>query len=283
MRCALVLLIFVVPTWASEETLLHEFKIARADPFSPRGKSKMDRAIASLAKDGGVKSVAVLADFLRETHKAETEERARRIEIQRRGRVAHSSTEQIKRELEHLRHRENAGATGLGPQINARTEKMRSMESAVETAKIDSMRSFEIQGQIWKKRESSAHACALILARLKPDETVTAIGSLRKALDVDQREPALLLVRVLRESKRKEAAGPLLEVFSHPKADTAGRASAACAIPSLGDGNATRQLVKRLQLEKQFDSARVLHALGLAAHRRFADLDEAAKWAATLK
>jgi len=283
MRCALVLLIFVVPTWASEQALLHEFKIARADPFSPRGKSKMDRAIARLAEGGGVKSVGVLADFLHETIKAETEERARRIEIQRRGRVAHSSKEQIKRELEHLRHRENAGATGLGPQINARNEKMRGMESALESAKRDSIRSFEIQGQIWKKRESSAAACVLILARLKPGEAVAAIGSLRKALDVDQREPALLLVQILRKSKRRESAAALLEVFSHPKTETAGRASAACAIPSLGDANATRQLVKRLQLDKQFDQTRVLHELGLAAHRRFADLDEAAKWAATLK
>jgi len=287
MRLVALLLILSAFVFAGEEALLHAFKIAREDPFSPRGRARMGRAIEAVSKGGGVRCVAALADFLRVAEEAETKVRKDRIEVERSGRVAHSGMAQVKRELEHLRHRESAGAIGLGPQISARVDKLQSMEAALETAKHETRRYSLTQAEIFRAREASVVACAAILARLKPDDVTTAIGSLRKSLDVDSHAQVLLLVRVLRSSKRKEAGSALLEVFSHPKTGAAGRTAAGCAIAFVGDPNATRQLIKRLRQDaasdKSLDRSRIMHEIGLAARQRFEDLDAAAKWAATLK
>jgi len=283
MRCLVLPLILAVSANAGEEALLHVFKVAREDAYSPRGKARMDRAIEGLAKGGGVQSVIALGEFLRESQRLETKLRKERLIVQRRGRVAYTGIEQVKRELEHLRHRENAGATGLGPQITARIEKQRSMERALESAKTETVRSIRRQDEVVGKRNAGVEACSRILSRLSPDEVRTAIGSLRKSLDVDEDEPVLLLVRMLRRSKRKEAASALLEVLSHPKTGAAGRTSAACAVAYLVEPITTRQLVERMRQDKLLDQKLILHELGLAARQRFKNLDEAAKWAATLK
>jgi hypothetical protein len=213
--------------------------------------------------------------------------RAERLDVETRGRLAYSGIEQIKRELEHLRAREKAGATDVGPKIEARAAKLEGMEQAVTTAKSETYRLALIQEEISTKRLAAVVACARILSRIEAEELAVAVGSLRKSLEVDDSEQVLLLVRILRESKRKETAGALLEVFSHPKTSAAGRTAAACAIAFLAEPDATRLLVRRLQkdaaAEKPMDRARILHELGLAARQRFTDFDAAAKWSETLK
>jgi len=297
MRRAALLLFCCVPLLASEEVLLHSFKVAREDPFSPQGRARMDRAIASMGEEGGVQSAVAIADFLRTTYVEETDVRAERIETERRGRTAHNGIEQVERELKHLRARENAGATDVGPKITARQDKLVSMQEAIKLAKIETYRLLRIHEEIFRKRDASALASTRILSRLKPAEVATAVGALRKSLEVDQPDQVLALVRILRGSKRKETAGALVEIFSHPKTGPSGRTVAACAIAFLKDPESTRALIRRLNQKPatnaatdaqtgsgdSVDRARILHALGLAAQQRFKDFAAAAKWAETLK
>lgn len=287
MRRAAALLILSALVLAGEDAILHAFKVAREDPFSPRGRARMDRAIAALAKDGGPKSVPALADFLREADGTERDLRKERLAVQKRGRVAHIGMEQVTRELEHLRHRETAGATGLGPQITARADKLRAMEMTLDDAKKETIRLIRIQNEIVKKRESSTLALIGILRRLDEKDLGAAISALRKSLAVDSHDQVLLLIRVLRESNRRPAAPALLEVFSHPKTGSADKTSAACAIAHLAEPATTRLLIERLRVDgaavEEAERARILHALGMAAKQRFKDLDAAAKWAADLK
>ena len=178
----------------------------------------MARAIESLGEKGGVRSAQAIAEFVREGFKTEDEVRAARLKLQKGGLAAYKSMERVQRELDHLAHRESAGATGLGPQITAREHKLRNLEKRLETAKSQTLRTVATQDAVIAQRERCAAALKKILGRLKPDQLAATVGALRRALDVDVAAQTLLLVRVLRESGRKEVSPSLLEVFSHPKA-----------------------------------------------------------------
>jgi HEAT repeat protein len=283
MRWTALLLFLTSSLFAQEEGLLVVFRDSAAEAYTSGGKGKAERAIAALGEKGGARSVDAIATFIRDGFKAEDELRADQIKVEKRGFTAYASVERVQRELDHLAHRESAGATGLGPQITAREHKLRELNKTVEGAKSQTMRLARMQDTMIKQRERCVIATCKILARLKPKELVFAIGLLRRALDIDKANQSLFLVRTLRASGRKEASPALLEVFSHPKAAVPVRIEAASAVAQLKDANSTRDLIARLKKEPAFDNKRVLHAFGMAAKKRIADLDAASEWARTLK
>ena len=283
MRRIAILLLSASPLLASETVLLHTFKEASADAYSAGGATRMQRAIENLAEQGGDKSAAALTRFIKQTLQAEDKTRAGRIAIEKRGWAAHVGIKRLKKELGHLRHRESAGATDLGPQIESRKNQLAELKELFASAMSETTREVRRQESMIAQRERATVACTKILARIEPDLYALALSSIRSTLDIDHRDESLLLVRILREAKRKQSASPLLDIYSHPKALPAARAEAACGVAVLADGHSTRQLIERLRKDDSIDRKRVLHLLSLAARRKLADLDAAAEWAKTLK
>ena len=283
MRRIAILLLSASPLLASETVLLHTFKEASADAYSAGGKARMERAMENLAEKGGTKSAAALARFIKQTLAAEDAARADRVAIEKRGWAAHIGIKRLKKELGHLRHRESAGATDLGPDIESREHQLVKLQKILASAMADTSREVRRQESMIAQRERATVACTKILARLEPDLYAIALSSIRSTLDIDDRDESLLLVRMLREAHRKQSASPLLDIFSHPKALPATRTEAACAVASLAEGRSTRQLIEWLRKSPSVEHKRVLHTLSLAARRKLADLDAAAEWAKTLK
>jgi len=283
MRRLAILLLSASPLLASETVLLHTFKEASADAYSAGGATRMQRAIENLAEQGGDKSAAALTRFIKQTLQAEDKTRVGRIAIEKRGWAAHVGIKRLKKELGHLRHRESAGAPDLGPQIESRENQLAELKEVLASAVSETTREVKRQESMIAQRERATVACTRILARIEPDLYALALSSIRSTLDIDHRDESLLLVRILREAKRKQSASPLLDIYSHPTAPPATRAEAACGVAVLADGRSTRQLIERLRKDDSIDRKRVLHLLSLAARRKLADLDAAAEWAKTLK
>ena len=283
MRRIAILFLSTSPLLASETVLLHTFKEASADTYSGGGAARMQRAIENLSEKGGAKSAAALTRFIKQTLEAEDKTRADRIAVEKRGWAAHIGSKRLKKELGHLRHRESAGATDLGPQIESRENQLAKFQEILATAMSDTTREVRRQESMIAQRERATVACTKILARLEPDLYALALSSIRSTLDIDHRDESLLLVRMLREANRKQSASPLLAIYSHPKALPAARAEAACAVAMLGDGRSTRELIERLRKDESIDRKRLVHLFSLAAKRKLADLDAAAEWAKTLK
>lgn len=281
----LVLLLCPALARADEKASLEIFADARRDPYSASGRGRMERAITLLSKDGNVESIRALGVFLQGTFLDAAQLLLDLREIQRVGRVAHDDAGRIGRELEHLRQRERAGATGLGPQIAKREELVVTNARVLEEAKAKTARVERVLDVIDRQRLVTAEACTTILVRADPKAFPRTIAALRSTLVVDQRGPSLFLVHALRRSKRVEASAALLEVFSHPKTLVQVKVEAGCAIATLGDKSSMRELVKRLARVKSLDKnspgqKRVLHALSRAAGKKLATLDEASTWLA---
>lgn len=283
MRLIAILLILSSALLASEKVLLHTFQEASADAYSPAGKTRMQRAIEELGSKGGEASAKALAHFIRRSLTDVDAARTERVVIEKRGWKAHAGIKRLKKELDHLHHRESAGATDIGPQIAARQTRLVAMKKALDLAKRNTLRVMKLQDMMIKQRERAAIACASILRRLDPEQFANVLVTLRSTLDVDNRDESLLLVRMLRASQRKQAAAPLLDIFSHPKTIEGARIEAACAVAALSEGRSTRELIDRVRKDENFARARVMHALSLAARRKLKDLDAASEWAKTLK
>jgi len=268
------------PAQADEKGALEIFADARRDPYSASGRGRMERAIALLGKDGSVASIRALGEFLQRTFADEVQLSAEVDEIKKIGRVAHDDNLRISRELSHLKQRERAGATGLGPQIAKREDRMQSNAAALNNAKSQTVRVDRVFGVVRNHRVHGAKACIAILGRLDAEAFSRAVASMRSTLVVDKRGPSLLLVHALRRSKRVEGSAALLEIFSHPKTVDSVRIEAACAIAILGDKASMRELVTRLIRNKNVNPKRPLHALSRAAGKKLATLEEAKTWLA---
>ena len=241
----------------------------------------MQRAIAAVEREGGAASLAVVGRYIHDTFVEGAKILARIDGIKIKGREAFKAIDRLARELEHLRHRQQSGATGLGPEIDAREAEMSRARREFDEAKQNTNTLAKLYEQLEQNRESSARACTTILARLPAAQTDEGIRGLRSALEVSSPGESLLLVRILRLSKRAECCAALLEIVSHPQSPAPTRVEAACAVAALGDRDSLRSLLARIDGKDEVATKRVLHSLSRRARRKLDTLDDANKWLAS--
>ena len=284
MRIAAVFpLVLLVATAAraDEKALIEILNDAMRDPYGPSGRGGMERALKRAEKEGGPATVRVLAKFIQATFNDETAMKDEMRGIKKKGRVAFEDIERLKREIAHLKHRESAGATGLGPQITKREVSLRSAAETLELAKNDTFRLDRLSDVLRAQRDLAASGCSTILSRLDSKMFAQGVAGMRSEIVVEHRDPSLLVVHMLRRSGKPDASSALLEIFSHPKTQVEVRVEAACAVASLRDKESMRTLVDRLLVDKAIEKKRILHALSRAAGKKLATLDDAKTWLAS--
>lgn len=280
MTRTLPILLLAATALAGEKEAIEAFRKVRGDSGAVADQPRVEEAIEELARMGGVESIGELARYL---HDGVVEWR-RIVEVVRetkvRGREAFEAIDRIRRELEHLRHRQKSGATGLGPQIEERQDKLDRARAEFEKVKIDTAAAGRRLTAIEEVRQKGAAACTRILRRVPADRVGEAVRALRSALDPADEEESLLFVRILRQAKRPGSAPALLDIFGREESPDAARIEAACAVAVLGDRAALRTLLARFDDEDESATRRLLHAISRVARKKIESLDAAKAWAA---
>ena len=125
--------------------------------------------------------------------------------------------------------------------------------------------------------------CAHVLRGLEGARITTGLNGARQVLDIANREQALFLVRVLRESRLTQAEPHLLEVFAHPKVDDAVLRAAQYAIAPLMSRRGAEALLQVWERDPDRRGKHARHALSLAARRNLAGLEAARAWVKSLE
>jgi len=278
-RYALILLL-AAAALAGEKELLERFRESVADGLGAGNLTNAQQAIEALGAEGGPKSVEALAKYVRETF----EETRKQFELiagyKLHGAEAFRTVERLGREIEHLEKRQQAGATGLDPQIEARKAEVAKSQRVLEGAKRDTTTSGRIIEQIGDLRQAAADTCSAMLARLEGEQFAAALAAVQAPADLGDETESLLLIRTLRHAKRAETAPVLLAIYTDPKTHGAARVEAACAVAFLGERDTIKKLLDGFDAADEAATNRLLHALSRHARRKLESLDDAKRWIA---
>ncbi|HEX5137322.1 MAG TPA: hypothetical protein VFY93_10135 [Planctomycetota bacterium] len=261
---------------------LQAFEEARAFTLEAGGQARVYPALEALVATGDVRAVAPIASYLLETITSERRLFEDLRNIQKQLAEAASRAEAIDKELTQLDLKEKAGDRTVGPSIEERKSERAMLarqadHRAKEMEQIDRTVGFlrELRGRL------VGNAVTLLKGRTG-DEAKTAIAAVRRALDVADKDQALVLVRIFGESDLAEAEDQLLEILAAPKADSSVRLRAQYALAHHLSRRGAEALLRIWERDPKRSGVHAQHVLSLAAKKRLATIEEARAWVGTL-
>jgi len=262
------------------ERALHAFQAVQETVLEPGAHGRIYPALEALLETRDERAMAPIASMLAGILRIDTEFQSIHRTVQKRGAAARDRADGVEKELNLLREREKAGATDVGPRIQALLEEGKQLAAAfsqVEREVADLGRRAEFLVEL---REKLARGCVDLLSGLGEGRAEPALLVVRKALDISAREEALYVVRILRESRVVAAAPHLLEILEHPNAFPAAAAAAVAACAPIADPAVLGGLLAVWQRDPEGLGRHVQLAFSLLAKRW---LDSPAVAAARLK
>jgi hypothetical protein len=178
--------------------------------------------------------------------------------------------------------KEKAGDRTVGPAIEQRKSERMLLERRAERSMKDIEQIDRTIGFLRELRGRLTQDCVALLKGRKGEEAAAAIGGVRRALDVADKEQALVLVSIFAGSDLAEAEGQLLEILAAPKADRAVRLRAQYALAKHLSRRGAEALLRLWERDPARAGVHAQHVLSLAAKKRFATIEEARAWIATL-
>jgi hypothetical protein len=257
---------------------LRVFEEARARTLEPGARARVHPAVEELLKTGDVRAVEPLLRYLVETFAFERKLFDDTKDLQKRGSDALNRSRELERELGFLRLKEKAGDTSVGPEIQKRLDERDQKERLFERVRKETERFARTIDFVRDLRETLAVGVGSLLGRLEGDRIAVGLATARRTLDIAKRDQALYLVRVLRESRLKQAEPHLLEILAHPKADEAVLRAAQYALAPLMTRQGAETLLLLWERDPDGRGRHARHALGLAARRNLADPRAARAW-----
>lgn len=261
---------------------LKRFQKAAAGVAEPQEQAKVYPAIEELVATGDARAVEPLLGFLVATYRTEAGLFETIAKLRGRTNDLNQRVATLDKELEFLRLKEKAGDRSVGPEIQRRdAERQEKMRLAAQ-ARMDTIDVGRTVDFVREVRDRLAEGCARLLKGLEGEQRTVGLNGARRALDIQDREQALFLVRVLRTCGLKEAEPHLLEVFAHPKVDDAVLRAAQYALAPVMTRRGADVLLSIWERDPEGRGKHARHALSLAAHQNLADLAAARAWAKTL-
>ncbi|MCK6459498.1 MAG: hypothetical protein L6Q95_06345 [Planctomycetes bacterium] len=260
---------------------LQAFEEARAFTLEPGGQAKVYPAVEALVATGDVRAVAPVAAYVLETITSERRllEDVRRIQKEIGETV--DRLEAVSRELSQLDLKEKAGDRTVGPAIEQRKSEQSLRERQNERRMKEIEQIDRTIGFLRELRRRLVDDCVTLLKGRKGEDAAAAIAGMRRALDVADKEQALVLVTVFGASDLAEAEAQLLEILAAPKADRSVRLRAQYALARHLSRSGAEALVRLWERDPKA-GVHAQHVLSLAAKRRLLTIEEARAWIATL-
>jgi hypothetical protein len=287
MRRLLVLLLLPVPAVVAEADdafplRLQAFEEARAFTLEPGGQARVYPAVEALVATGDARAVAPIAAYLLETITSERRllEDIRRVQKE----IGESAArgEALTRELKQLDLKEKAGDRTVGPAIEERKSEQMILQRQTERHIKEIEQMGRTIGFLRELRGRLVGDCVALLKGRKDAEAVAAVAGVRRALDVADKEQALLLVRIFGDSDLAEAEDQLLEILAAPKADRAVRLRAQYALARHLSRRGGEALLRLWERDPTRAGVHAQHVLSLAAKKRLDTIEDARAWVATL-
>ncbi|MGQ0614036.1 MAG: hypothetical protein ACT4PV_09895 [Planctomycetaceae bacterium] len=273
-NAGLLVLSLALPAAAEEKPAADRFELARhafesvqETAFEPGAHGRVYPALEALLETRDVRALAPVAAMLSGVLRIDAQFQTLHRTVQKRGAAVRDRADGVEKELNLLREREKAGATDVGPRIQALQEEGAQLAIAfrqVEQEVADLGRRGEYLVEL---RERLARGCVELLAGTKEAEAGPAILVLRQALDLSAREESLYLVRILRESRAAAAAPHLREIFEHPQVFPAAAAAAVAAAAPIADRPTLEALLAVWKRDPEGLGRHVQLALSLLAKR----------------
>jgi len=286
MRRLPFLLLLAFPTVAVADDQfplrLQAFEEARAFTLEAGGQAKVYPALEALVATGDVRAIAPCASYVLETITSERRLFDDLRNLQKQIAESVSREEALDKELTQLDLKEKAGDRTVGPSIEERKSERAMLDRQVDrrTKEIE-----QIDRTIGFLRELRGRLVGNVITLLKGrtgDEAKTAVAGLRRALDVADKDQALVLVRVFGESELAEAEEQLLEILAAPKADSSVRLRAQYALVPHLTRRGGEALLRIWERDPKHAGEHAQHVLSLAAKKRLATIEEARAWVETL-
>lgn len=279
MRCA-VLLLFLSTAAVAEDhfpTDLAAFNGVKDLLTTYNGKDRIYPALDKLIAGGDARAVEHLARYLVHTITVEDTTRVATRKVERQGGEAQDDIETIDKRVGEIAPRLDAGDRSVEPEFKKLMERRKRAARVAEQAgrKVEGLR--RTLFFLIDMRTKIATGLAKLLHGLEGEQLTGALAQLHKTFDVAEPRQAKFLVEILRESRLPDVAGDLIAVIDHPKVEPEVRMSAVVALGRIRTVQAYAALV-RIAEHDETTRAQILHALGMAARRRFEDLKQAKAW-----
>jgi hypothetical protein len=261
---------------------LERFEGAKTRAPTPGGSNVVEPALVALAATRDARVLEPMLRFYREIPEMGEELRGRLLELQQTVAKLQDRATEISLTVERLRQRERAGDKTVGPKIQQALRDAEIAHLEFENAKLDVERTRGRTIYLDKLRDIVMGHCGAVIGALDGPELTEALTALRQRFDLEDRDDALALVRILGDCRRAEAEPLLAEIVASKTADAAVvRAAIYAIIPVLGKVGG-RALLERWRSEPELYGALAKHALSAAARRRIDDHDVAVKWVESL-
>lgn len=279
MRCA-VLLLFLTTAVVAEDRFdadLAAFNEVKGLLTTFKGRDRIYAAVDRLVEDGDPRAVEPLARYLVEALEVEDATRAALKKVQQQGAEAREKIEGIDERVGVIGPKLEAGDRSVEPEFEQLMEKRRRAERVADQVFTKSSGQRRTIAFLIDMRPKIATALGKLLSGLEGERLTRALAQLRAILDAGEPRLAALLVEILRESRQSAAAGGLVAVIDHPKVDPRVRVAAVVALGRIRTAQAYAALV-RIAEHDETTRPQILHALGMAAGRRFESLEQAKTW-----
>jgi len=253
-----------------------------ARTLEPGAQTNVNAAVEDLVATGDVRAVTPLLQQLVATYERERILFKSVKEAQKVGADSVERATEVERELEFLRLKENAGDLSVGPEIQKRVDEQKKLARVFEEQRGATMRIDRAIAFVRDLREKLLVGCAQVLKGLEGGTLESGLGNARQALDLADRDQALVLVRVLRMSGAKQAEPHLLFILAHPKVDGAVLRAAQYAVAPLMTRRGAETLLRVWERDPEGRGKHARHAMSMAAKKKLADLEAARAWVESL-
>ncbi|MEE8104946.1 MAG: hypothetical protein V3T86_05375 [Planctomycetota bacterium] len=269
------------------QTAMQVFRAERETAFQSGAAARVHAALDMLLETKDARAAEPLASFLAEAIRQEPRVRKRIMKVEQEGFSSHKRHTELEEELKLLRMQEEAGAA-VGPEIVKLEEEQRKHLDEFQRVQGEVRDQISLGEHAREVRERVATGLIEILSIQKTHKTAAAsIGALRRNLDVTSRVESLVLVRVLRESRLREAIPALVEIFEQPRTSPPAVRAALAATASLvaiyGDADGAEALVRVWERDPEGTGVALGPRLSVAARRRIPDPAAARKWIEELR
>jgi len=283
--CRHLLLLLLPAVAVAQDTFpqhLEQFEKARQSTLKPGGQALIYPAIDALVATGDVRAVAPLATFLRDTI-ADDRKLLADVQVkQQEAAAAHDRADVLAEEIKQLELKEKAGDRTVGPEIARRESERREHEREFEELRRELDQQCSKLDLLRALRGHLDDDCVTLLKGKTGEEATTGLASVRRALDVADKEQALFLVSIIGRSELPEAEEHLLEILAAPKADGSVRQRAESLLVKCLSRRGAETLLKLWERDPEGEGARAQHVLSVAAKKRLETIEDARAWAASL-
>jgi HEAT repeat protein len=279
MRCA-VLLLFLSAAAVAEDRFaadLEAFNEVKGLLTTFKGKDRIYAALDRLVEGGDPRAVEPLARYVVEALAVEDATRAALRKVQKQGGEAKDKMDAIDDRVGEIAPRIEAGDPSAKREFENLMERRKRAAREADQVSRKSGGLRRTIGFLFDLRPKVAAGLGKMLGGLEGEQLTKARAKLREVLDIADARRAALLVEILHASRQAAVASDLVAVIDHPKVEPHVRVAAVIALGRIRTAEAYAALV-RIAESDETTRAQILHALGMAAGRRFEDLKQAKAW-----